>query len=121
MKSYEPSRPSASRTESPIFLTLEEVVERYRGQVSEGTLRNWRSMRIGPSFINIGKVILYPLEGARSPGSQKSSRLPTFTIAPVGGSCGVTCASQAVTAERDDLAEMDIDSESVLQCDCGVS
>ena len=45
-----------------IFLTLEEVVERYRGQVSEGTLRNWRSMRIGPSFIKIGKAILYPLE-----------------------------------------------------------
>jgi hypothetical protein len=62
MKSYEPSGPSASRTESPIFLTLEEVVERYRGQVSEGTLRNWRSMRIGPSFIKIGKAILYPLE-----------------------------------------------------------
>ena len=62
MKSYEPSRPSASRTESPIFLTLEEVVERYRGQVIEGTLRNWRSMRIGPSFIKIGKAILYPLE-----------------------------------------------------------
>jgi hypothetical protein len=32
----------------PIFLTLEEVVKRYRAQVSEGTLRNWRSMRIGP-------------------------------------------------------------------------
>jgi hypothetical protein len=26
----------------PIFLTLDEVVERYRSQVSEGTLRNWR-------------------------------------------------------------------------------
>ncbi len=38
----------------PIFLTLEEVVERYRGQISEGTFRNWRSMRIGPSFIKIG-------------------------------------------------------------------
>jgi hypothetical protein len=38
----------------PIFLTGEEVVERYCGQVSEGTLRNWRSMRIGPSFIKIG-------------------------------------------------------------------
>ena len=49
-------------TSVPIFLTLEEVVERYRGQVSEGTLRNWRSMRIGPSFIKIGKAILYPLE-----------------------------------------------------------
>jgi hypothetical protein len=46
----------------PIFLTLEEVVERYRGQVSEGTLRNWRSMRIGPSFTKIGKAVLYPLE-----------------------------------------------------------
>jgi hypothetical protein len=45
----------------PIFLTLEEVVERYRGQVSEGTLRNWRSMRIGPSFTKIGKAVLYPL------------------------------------------------------------
>jgi hypothetical protein len=47
---------------SPIFLTLEEVVQRYRDQISEGTLRNWRSMRIGPSFIKIGKAILYPLE-----------------------------------------------------------
>jgi hypothetical protein len=46
----------------PIFLTLEEVVERYRGQVSEGTLRNWRAMRIGPSFTKIGKAVLYPLE-----------------------------------------------------------
>jgi hypothetical protein len=34
----------------PMFLTLDEVIERYRGQISEGTLRNWRSMRVGPSF-----------------------------------------------------------------------
>jgi hypothetical protein len=45
-----------------IFLTLEEVVERYRGQISVGTFRNWRSMRIGPSFIKIGKAVLYALE-----------------------------------------------------------
>jgi hypothetical protein len=45
-----------------MFLTLEEVVERYRGQISEGTLRNWRSLRVGPSFIKIGKAVLYPLE-----------------------------------------------------------
>lgn len=37
-----------------VYLTLKEVVERYRNQVSEGTLRNWRSKRIGPSFIKIG-------------------------------------------------------------------
>ncbi|RZN26324.1 helix-turn-helix domain-containing protein [Bradyrhizobium sp. Leo121] len=45
-----------------MFLTLNEVIERYRGQVSEGTLRNWRSMRVGPSFLKIGKTVLYPLE-----------------------------------------------------------
>lgn len=46
---------------SPAYLTLEEVVARYRGQISEGTLRNWRAMRIGPSFIKIGKAVLYPV------------------------------------------------------------
>jgi hypothetical protein len=46
----------------PVFLKPQEVVERYRSEVSEGTLRNWRSMRIGPSFVKIGKAILYPLE-----------------------------------------------------------
>jgi hypothetical protein len=46
----------------PPYLTVYEVIDRYRGQISEGTLRNWRAMRIGPSFIKIGKVPLYPLE-----------------------------------------------------------
>nr|WP_081334943.1 MULTISPECIES: hypothetical protein [Bradyrhizobium] len=32
------------------------------GRLSEGTLRNWRSYRIGPSFIKVGKAILYPVE-----------------------------------------------------------
>ena len=47
---------------SPAYLTIDEVVERYRGQISQGTFRNWRSLRIGPSFIKIGKVPLYPIE-----------------------------------------------------------
>ncbi len=46
----------------PMFLTLNEVIERYRGQISDGTLRNWRSMRVRPSFLKIGKAVLYPLE-----------------------------------------------------------
>lgn len=44
------------------FLTAEEVAERYRGGVSVGTLRNWRAMKIGPSFIKIGKAVLYPID-----------------------------------------------------------
>jgi len=44
------------------FLTPEEVTERYRGGVSVGTLRNWRAMKIGPSFVKIGKAVLYPID-----------------------------------------------------------
>ena len=44
------------------FLTPEEVSERYRGVISIGTLRNWRSMRIGPAFVKIGKAVLYPVD-----------------------------------------------------------
>lgn len=40
------------------FLTPDEVTERYRGGVSVGTLRNWRAMKIGPSFVKIGKAVL---------------------------------------------------------------
>jgi hypothetical protein len=43
------------------FLPAEEVSERYRGEVSVGTLRNWRAMRVGPAFVKIGKAVLYPI------------------------------------------------------------
>ncbi len=46
----------------PKFLTAEEVSERYRRQISIGTLRNWRAMRIGPAYVKIGKAVLYPIE-----------------------------------------------------------
>jgi hypothetical protein len=44
------------------YLTAEEVSERYRGAVSVGTLRNWRAMRVGPTFVKIGKAVLYPID-----------------------------------------------------------
>jgi hypothetical protein len=44
------------------YLTADEVVERYRGEVSAGTLRNWRAQRVGPPFIKIGKSVLYPVQ-----------------------------------------------------------
>jgi hypothetical protein len=43
------------------FLTTDEVSERYRGEICPGILRNWRAMRIGPSFLKIGRAVLYPL------------------------------------------------------------
>lgn len=42
------------------FLTAEEVSERYRRGISVGTLRNWMAMWIGPTFLKIGKAVLYP-------------------------------------------------------------
>lgn len=44
------------------FLTSEEVSDRYRGEISVGTLRNWRAMRVGPGFVKIGKAVLYPID-----------------------------------------------------------
>lgn len=44
------------------FLTADEVSHRYRGEVSVGTLRNWRAMRVGPTFVKIGKAVLYPID-----------------------------------------------------------
>jgi hypothetical protein len=43
------------------FLTAEEVFERYRGAIGTGTLRNWRAMKTGPSFLKLGKAVLYPV------------------------------------------------------------
>lgn len=44
------------------YLTAEEVAGRYRGVVSAGTLRNWRAMRVGPTFVEIRKAVLYPID-----------------------------------------------------------
>ena len=48
--------PSNSDSTVDKYLTPEEVVTRYRGEISAGTLRNWRAMRIGPTFVKIGKA-----------------------------------------------------------------
>lgn len=41
------------------YLTPREVVERYRETLSEQTLANWRSMKIGPRYTKVGKAVLY--------------------------------------------------------------
>lgn len=52
------------------YLTAEEVADRYRGSVSLGTLRNWRAMRLGPSFIKIGKAYCTQLTNSM-PGTRR--------------------------------------------------
>ena len=46
-----------------LYLTPEEVVARYRNEVTLGTLANWRAAtpRRGPSFVHVGRAVLYPV------------------------------------------------------------
>ena len=34
----------------------------YRGEVTVGMLRNWRAIRIEPTYIKIGKAVLDPVD-----------------------------------------------------------
>jgi hypothetical protein len=52
---------SGQRPAATIYLTTEEVSERYRGEITVGTLANWRALKIGPPYAKIGKAILYPV------------------------------------------------------------
>lgn len=42
-------------------LTIDELVERWKGLIKRQTLANWRSKGQGPSYQKIGGRVLYPL------------------------------------------------------------
>lgn len=42
-------------------LTAEDLEKRWKGEVVVGTLANWRSAGIGPSYIKVGRAVLYPM------------------------------------------------------------
>jgi len=43
------------------YLKPDELVERWAGRITEGTLANWRSQDKGPKHVILGGV-LYPVE-----------------------------------------------------------
>jgi len=57
-----------------IFLTEQEVAARWRGVVSPGTLRNWRSQGRGPLFVKIGRAVLYPVSGLEAWEGRRTAR-----------------------------------------------
>jgi hypothetical protein len=52
---------NASTAEDPVYLTTSEVIERFRGMISDKTLANWRTRGEGPPFMKAGGRVLYPL------------------------------------------------------------
>lgn len=49
-------------SENPQFLTPAQVVERWNGAVTTGTLANWRSKGTGPAFQRFGSRVRYTLD-----------------------------------------------------------
>lgn len=43
------------------YLTVADLIERWKGQVKPQTLAVWRSRRTGPAFVKIGGRVLYTL------------------------------------------------------------
>lgn len=48
------------------FLTPDELVSRYKGNISVKTLANWRTKGGGPNYIKVGGKIMYPLSAVMS-------------------------------------------------------
>jgi len=47
---------------SDVRLTPEQLSQRWEGQPSPRTLAQWRYLGKGPSYIKVGRLVLYPLE-----------------------------------------------------------
>lgn len=52
---------SRAASTSSHYLTVEELIDRWRNRVSPETLANWRSAKFGPPFTKIARQIFYPL------------------------------------------------------------
>lgn len=58
---------SMTRTRPPtttkqVYLSAKELIERWRGEITDATLTNWRWKKQGPAFIKVGTRVLYKLE-----------------------------------------------------------
>lgn len=44
------------------FLTVDELLARWKGVLTKGTLANWRSKKVGPPYIKLRTKVVYPFE-----------------------------------------------------------
>ena len=49
-------------SQAAAYLTPAELVKRWSGAVTTGTLANWRNKGKGPAFSKFGSSVRYPLE-----------------------------------------------------------
>lgn len=64
------------------LISIDGLIARWQGQISRRTLANWRVLGRGPSYIKVGKIVLYALDSVedfeqrslRKISSEKASR-----------------------------------------------
>ena len=61
MHNHKTNLPTEDDLVENIYLTIDQLVERWGGGVKRGTLAVWRSTGKGPGYIKAGKVVLYPI------------------------------------------------------------
>lgn len=48
------------------YLSPAELAAFLDHTVSEGTLRNYRSLKVGPAYITVGRKVFYPIDGVHA-------------------------------------------------------
>jgi len=79
------SAPDPPESQPHVFLTMPLICfsppRGFRAlsrEISPGTLRNWRAMKIGPSFLKVAELSSYPLAELEAWDRKKSCDLPCY-------------------------------------------
>lgn len=67
-----------------VFMTPDELVARYKGNISVKTLANWRTKGGGPDYVKIGGKIMYEIAAV-----SKWERFRTYGSTAVKAASGV--------------------------------
>ncbi len=58
-RNQQPQKQPTTETSSGDFLTVDQLVDRWKAQVTSATLATWRSRGNGPRFVKVGGRVLY--------------------------------------------------------------
>lgn len=61
---HDPARDGEGIAAEPLFLTLEELADRWR--VSGRTLERWRAAGEGPPWVRLKGKVIHPVDGVRA-------------------------------------------------------
>ena len=60
------AQPIQQHTSESDYMTADELVSRFKNQITKRTLANWRSHGEGPKYTKIGGRVLYSLKAVQA-------------------------------------------------------